>query len=528
MREKLKILHIAPGGIEIPPKGWGAVEKIIWNYKTQFEKMGHQFDVGFPWDINKDNYDIIHVHMANQAIDDLYKNNKKYIFSLHDHHVLLYKKESKLFNDNLNAIKKSIISLSHAEYIIDFFDSTDKLFFIEHGVDTSFYIDKNIKKEKHSLLCVGKNGLINVPDHDRKGFRIAIESAKELDIPITIAGPESNKTFFNANKDLLEYDKLNIIYNPDQDELVDIYNNHTMFIHPSNLEAGHPNLTILEALSCGLPVIGTYKGDNLDGLIKCELNKDDVCNKINYTINNYDKIKESTKEISKYDWKNVSKKLEQIYYNVKDIKLNFTSDKMRDKIIEAYENTEIKYKKPNIPSTKFSIDFQDSAKVTIHSIINNDKKYKVDFIDKDKNKLVYSSTIKPSQWTKVNNEYYVNWLIKILDIDNDQEYKLEFDLTNKDVYIEINTDNMEHLNPWMDVIDEFRKKHNCVIYCHIKNDLEINNLKNKYKNINFIDNPYNIGSKIYYTKYKIGYTDNRNINPYGDTGIKIANDILNI
>jgi len=31
---------------------------------------------------------------------------------------------------------------------------------------------------------------------------------------------------------------------------------HTIFLHPSILEAGHPNLTLLEAMACGLTCCG--------------------------------------------------------------------------------------------------------------------------------------------------------------------------------------------------------------------------------------------------------------------------------
>jgi hypothetical protein len=33
----MKITQVTPGLIPVPPNGWGAVEKIIWNYKLNFE-----------------------------------------------------------------------------------------------------------------------------------------------------------------------------------------------------------------------------------------------------------------------------------------------------------------------------------------------------------------------------------------------------------------------------------------------------------------------------------------------------------
>lgn len=37
----MKISIIGPGIMPIPPKGWGAVESLIWDYKTELENIGH-------------------------------------------------------------------------------------------------------------------------------------------------------------------------------------------------------------------------------------------------------------------------------------------------------------------------------------------------------------------------------------------------------------------------------------------------------------------------------------------------------
>ena len=51
----MKIAQINLGAIEIPPKSWGAIEKVIWNYKLQLEKLGHTVDVVFPWQLFDNN-----------------------------------------------------------------------------------------------------------------------------------------------------------------------------------------------------------------------------------------------------------------------------------------------------------------------------------------------------------------------------------------------------------------------------------------------------------------------------------------
>ena len=117
----MKVAQVTPGLIPIPPNGWGAVEKIIWEYKQNLDRMGIQTDIKYLNEVIPNEYDIVHIHIANLAIEA--KNRGiPYIFSLHDHHVVHNGKGSSNYNQNLEAIKGSIISFCHAEFLVDFFE----------------------------------------------------------------------------------------------------------------------------------------------------------------------------------------------------------------------------------------------------------------------------------------------------------------------------------------------------------------------------------------------------------------------
>ena len=65
----MKIALVGPGIIEIPPKGWGAVESLIWDYATELGELGHEgCIINTPdrgqiiRDLAKEDYDFIHVH----------------------------------------------------------------------------------------------------------------------------------------------------------------------------------------------------------------------------------------------------------------------------------------------------------------------------------------------------------------------------------------------------------------------------------------------------------------------------------
>lgn len=343
----MKICQVTTGMIPVRPvgeMGWGAVEKIVREYKIALEKLGHEVDIKHLNELDGiwQEYDFVHCHMGNLALE-LDRKGIPYVFSLHDHHTEHYGKDSYCFRHNLEAMKKSIFAITHAEYLVDYFDDTDKLFYLSHAVNTSFFTPSNRSKMKHKLLMVANNGLAGDYGYDRKGFRYGIETAKALDLPITIVGTDANQRFFDIHKDIAEYPKLNLIArNPTENELLEIYQDHTIFLHPSMLEAGHPNLTLLEAASCCVPMAATYRGSKeIYGLFKLnELSTNEVITRVNEIISSYGDILNKMWQLrNQYDWIHTCKTLSNMYYAVSQFH-NFDSDTIREKYKNVYNTTE--------------------------------------------------------------------------------------------------------------------------------------------------------------------------------------------
>lgn len=68
----MKFALIGPGLMPIPPKSWGAVEILIWNYRNFLIKKGHEVDIYNTKDllsvkksIEKLDYDVVHLHFDN-------------------------------------------------------------------------------------------------------------------------------------------------------------------------------------------------------------------------------------------------------------------------------------------------------------------------------------------------------------------------------------------------------------------------------------------------------------------------------
>jgi len=340
----MKICQVTTGLIPIQPvgqMGWGAVEKIIREYKACLEQIGHEVYIKHEKEVMQDEYDFVHVHMGNSALE-LHKRNIPYVFSLHDHHTEHYGRGSYCYKHNLEAMKNSIFAITHAEYYVDMFEETDKLFYLSHAVNTNFFTPSNKHIEDHKILMVANNGLGGDSGFDRKGFRYGVEAAKELNLPITIVGTETNQRFFEIHSDIGSYEKLNLIArNPSETELLEIYHNHTIFLHPSMLEAGHPNLTLLEAASCTLPMVATYRGSKpIDGLFRLDhLSTSEVIEKLNYIIENYDSIKSSMLLVrDQYNWLIVCKELSNMYQIVSQFH-NADSKTIQKRYFDVYNNT---------------------------------------------------------------------------------------------------------------------------------------------------------------------------------------------
>ena len=336
----MNIIQVATGTISIPPNGWGAIERIVWAYKQKLENLGDVVDIQYVNHVTKQPNTIVHAHIANLALE-CKKNGIPYVFSLHDHHTEYYGKDSYCYKHNVEAIKGSIISFTHAEHLVDYFDDTDKLFFLSHGADTEFFTP-NKETKPHSLLMIANNGLAGNAGIDRKGFRYGIEAARELDLPITIAGHPDNNAFFTIHSELLDYKKLTLkLTNPTDEETRELYQSHTMFLHPSFLEAGHPNLTLMEAASCCTPIIGTYKGSkHIYGMyVIPECTTENVIKGINETIDTYDyRRAEMFANRELLDWQYVANTLHKFYDNVLKVNDKYDTERTKQLYINAYGN----------------------------------------------------------------------------------------------------------------------------------------------------------------------------------------------
>jgi autotransporter strand-loop-strand O-heptosyltransferase len=508
----MKICQVTPGLISIPPNGWGAIEKIIWEYKQAFERAGHTCDIKYLDEVNKSDYDVVHIHVANLALI-AHERGIPYVFTMHDHHTEVYGVHSLLYKQNREAIEKSIVSLVPAKHLVSFFESK-RVQYLRHGVNSTMFTYGD-QPSKHSLLCVGRNGLCEDISFDRKGFVYAIAAARRHNLPITIAGPSINREFFEKNADYKPYDKLTFLYDLTEQELVKTYQSHTIFLHPSSVEAGHPNLTLLEAMGCSLPVVSTFDSEVLPGMVKVERNVDSVYNGIATAMNNWVNFRRDARKYAiANDWNNVAKDLIDVYCKLDEYR-------MKNELNSVYDLT---VNRPQqVQSAKIEINYVDGAYLSINGG-DPSVKYDFEFIDEDSEESLYGGTMKTNEWAKCFIKRYIPYRIKV-HANSQLVLDHRIDLKDKEVLICLDTKSLGDCLAWFPYVEEFRKKHRCIVTC-ATNWASL--FKETYSNIKFCGLEW---SGNFYAIYMIGcFPDNaRSVFNYKDVGLqRISSSILGI
>mgnify|MGYP001344760887 CR=1 FL=1 len=130
--------------------------------------------------------------------------------------------------------------------------------------------------------------------------------------------------------------------------------------------------------------------------------------------------------------------------------------------------------------------------------------FKVEFYDTElPDKVYYTTTISPGQWTKVHRKWYSKWRVVIKELQyNEVIFEYISNLENKIVLIVVNTDSLGDIIAWLPQVEEFRKKHNCKIICWLSDNYSYL-FKKTYSHFKFIsDNNWSVEA---HAKYNISW-----------------------
>lgn len=228
--------------------------------------------------------------------------------------------ESKLFeiSDKITSVASSV-SQELSEYGLD----PNAVEVIGNGVDEKLFCPLKCKNKEKYILYTGRlsyrKGLF-----DFIGCGTSICSRyPEINFKLTGKGPLVDKLKKIVQESGYE-DRFEFLGHVEKSKLIELYQNATVFVLPSHYE-GLPT-TLLEAMSCGLPIVATAVSGNLDVLKSKE-------NGILVPIKSPDKMAEAISSL--LDDENLQTKLGTAAR--KTIEENFTWDSISDKILRCYD-----------------------------------------------------------------------------------------------------------------------------------------------------------------------------------------------
>ena len=250
----MKIALVAGGHLPIPPKGWGGVEHLIWNFHNQLKKIGDEVSIINTTNLDEivekldsDNFDAVHLHYDQYAnIMPHIKCNKRMVTS---HYPYLENPEPQytFLYDLLNRSESHIVCLSdriEKEFLHRGSDSTN-VSILPCGIDVDLYsIDEENVLYPDRSVVVGK-----IEPRKRQAFL----QKKNLNID-----------FIGNNTDP-NFDINDSCYYGEQSKQ-DIMDNLTSYANMVLLSSGeaHP-FVCLEAMASGLGlVLSEQSTANLD------------------------------------------------------------------------------------------------------------------------------------------------------------------------------------------------------------------------------------------------------------------------
>ena len=302
----MKISIIGPGLMPIPPKGWGAVESLIWDMANALKDLGQEVQ-------------IINTTDGNKVLNAINEFNPDFVHINYDDFIILYPhiKQPKAMTSHFGYLERPDMMNGYVNIFNKFQEMKPNVFCLSEGIKNIYKIFSNFPEEQ---LFVTPNG-VNIdafnfkeePAHPHRSMYLAkVDYRKRQHLfqnidSLWFAGNIVDERYDTKNNYLGEWSKEQLYK-----ELTD-YGNLVLL---SDGEAH--SLVIMEAFAAGLGVvISEFAKANLDldkkfiTVIPEKKIKDidyvegQIIRNREYSIKHRDEIREYAKE---FEWKNVLQK----------------------------------------------------------------------------------------------------------------------------------------------------------------------------------------------------------------------------
>jgi len=272
----VRVILIGGGVQPIPPTGYGAVERILDDFRTALIAAGHDAVVvnqvrhrrmrdeyPFAWQLPRllraEKYDVLHANTPVVA-NRLAFGGFPFVYTSHSRHWFYREKLSHRWGYWLErrAVRRANAVVALTSALARTMAATVRpplppVSVIPFGVDSDRFRPDWTRRTGREALGVG----VVLPF---KRWEMAARALRGLNLRLRIAGPLPSPEY--AARVRTAGDRVELLGEISSEELVRLYAESDFLVHPSSVEI--LSATVLEALAAGLPVIG---GPAVEGVV---------------------------------------------------------------------------------------------------------------------------------------------------------------------------------------------------------------------------------------------------------------------
>lgn len=266
----MKVLLVGTGAHPIPPTGYGAVERVLFEYGQALERAGHdvrilnevhgsgslaeyRFAMRLPSRLRGEAFDVVHASTPVVA-NRLAGAGVSYVYTSHSRHWFWRTSWRHRWGFWLErrAVRKAAAAVALTTDLADAMravlpaDWDHPLRVIPYGVDSEQYVPAWPLRTGRRALGVG----IVLP---LKRWEIAATALKGTGISLRIVGPVPDPAY--AARVRASGEAVELLGEVDETRLRQLYAESDFLMHPSQVEV-LPR-AVLEAMASGLPVVGS-------------------------------------------------------------------------------------------------------------------------------------------------------------------------------------------------------------------------------------------------------------------------------
>jgi len=273
----VRVLLIGGGVQPIPPTGYGAVERILADFRTALIAAGHDAEVinrvrhrrmrdeyPFAWELPRllrgERYDVLHAHTPVVA-NRLAFGGFPFVYTSHSRHWFYRTQWSHRWGYWLErrAVHRANAVVALTPTIARAMSTSVRpplppVSVIPFGVDTQKFRPDWTRRSGREALGVG----VVQPF---KRWEMAARALRGLGVRLRIAGPMPSPDYAAAVR--TSGDRVELLGEVGEEELLRLYSESDFLVHPSSVEV--LSASVLEALASGLPVLG---GPPLEGVVE--------------------------------------------------------------------------------------------------------------------------------------------------------------------------------------------------------------------------------------------------------------------